>query len=73
MSNAPHANPKAILLDFTPMDLQFAPRQDADFTSCRDARRRICPVCELRARYCGHTRDEMIATLLPRRTHPVMT
>jgi len=71
--SGPLLDKKAVLPSFTPMDLQFILRQDADFHICRQSRGRICPVCELHARYCGHTRDEMIAKLLPRRTHPILT
>jgi hypothetical protein len=58
---------RAVLPGFTWITLEYALRQAADFHVTRAARERICPVCGLHARYCGHTRDEMIAALLPRR------
>ncbi len=64
--SGPLLDDRAVLTHFTPLDLPFLLKQEADFHQCRPARGRICPVCQQHARYCGHTRDEMIAALLPR-------
>jgi uncharacterized protein YggL (DUF469 family) len=49
------------------MGLAFVLAQEPDFVHCAVARWRECPVCYRHARYCGHTRDQMIAALLPRK------
>lgn len=43
--------------------LEWLLAQDDDFHMCRAARGVACPVCHKHARYCGHTKADMVRSL----------
>jgi hypothetical protein len=49
--------------------LEWLKTQAADFHTREASRSIACPICHKHARYCGHTRDDMIAHLTPRAPH----
>jgi hypothetical protein len=43
------------------MTLEWLLEQEPDFHICKASRGMACPVCEKNARYCGHTKEQMVA------------
>jgi len=50
------------------LTLDYLLVQAEDFHHCRPSRGYACSVCGKHARYCGHTRDQMIEALTPGRS-----